>query len=741
MGRVSMDVPPQLQALNQWVTWKYIGDDRRKVPYQINGLPAKSNDPETWTTFGYASKSGHNLGFVFAPDDGLFGIDLDGCISADGELQAWAQEIVDRFGTYAEVSPSGHGVKLWGIGAMPGGSGKKTSVDAPRCCDKQPAIEAYDRGRYFTFTGERLPTSPLDVVECQAALDWLVAKYWPPMMVPTARQSTPITERAARYLAEIPPAISGQGGHNQTFRAACVLVVGFNLSVDDALPLLAEWNTRCQPPWTEKELLHKLESADKQPGERGEMLRSDYLAGPAVDISGVMACQDTAIVPVCVDEDDELCEDDSLVENDGGPFPIECSRPEGLIRDVIEFNERRSRYFQPEAALASALCLMSVLTGRKIRDSENTRTNLYVMALCPTGGGKELGRTINKDILLACGAEELIGPEDFASAAGAMSWMSDHPVTLSQMDEIGRTIATTKDAGKSPHLFKLVSVFLKLFTQSNTIISGDAYADKQKHKKLYFPHLTIYGTSTVKAFWDSITAESISDGLVGRFIIFDRTITDEDKNKKGYVKPKKPDALCEVPESIVERARWWWQFIAGSGNLSSVNPSPVTIPLSKEAEERFENHALAVAEKRLGNESDVASALWSRSAEKVAKLALLFACSRSSFELPSCVSFDDVDKAIRLSNWATRRMLFMIGSHVCESKYDADRKRVLRLFGDKPLTKTQLTRMCHWLEPRMRATIISDLIESRLISAREVQGKTKTATVFEKATRKLAAKA
>ena len=30
----------------------------------------------------------------------------------------------------------------------------------------------------------------------------------------------------------------------------------------DALPIMRGWNTTCQPPWSEGELLHKLQSAD-----------------------------------------------------------------------------------------------------------------------------------------------------------------------------------------------------------------------------------------------------------------------------------------------------------------------------------------------------------------------------------------------------------------------------------------------------------------------------------------------
>ena len=38
-----------------------------------------------------------------------------------------------------------------------------------------------------------------------------------------------VADRARKYLAKIPPAVSGQGGHGATFHAACVLTLGFGL--------------------------------------------------------------------------------------------------------------------------------------------------------------------------------------------------------------------------------------------------------------------------------------------------------------------------------------------------------------------------------------------------------------------------------------------------------------------------------------------------------------------------------
>ena len=70
-----------------------------------------------------------------------------------------------------------------------------------------------------------------------------------------------VTDRARQYVAKIPPSVSGYGGHNQTFQVALALVYGFCLTEPDAWTILCEYNNRCEPPWSEKELRHKIASA------------------------------------------------------------------------------------------------------------------------------------------------------------------------------------------------------------------------------------------------------------------------------------------------------------------------------------------------------------------------------------------------------------------------------------------------------------------------------------------------
>ncbi|MBS1816975.1 MAG: hypothetical protein JSU08_03510 [Acidobacteria bacterium] len=77
---------------------------------------------------------------------------------------------------------------------------------------------------------------------------------------PAPGRHSPV-ERANAYLSQVPPAVAGQHGDLHTFQTCCRIVRGFALDDDQALAVLADWNARCQPPWTERELLQKIGSA------------------------------------------------------------------------------------------------------------------------------------------------------------------------------------------------------------------------------------------------------------------------------------------------------------------------------------------------------------------------------------------------------------------------------------------------------------------------------------------------
>lgn len=82
-----------------------------------------------------------------------------------------------------------------------------------------------------------------------------------PSSMPVIIQSDIRIERARRYVAKLPPAISGDHGHTQMFNAVCCAMFGFDLDAEATLSIIAEYNQRCDPPFKERDLLHKIRSA------------------------------------------------------------------------------------------------------------------------------------------------------------------------------------------------------------------------------------------------------------------------------------------------------------------------------------------------------------------------------------------------------------------------------------------------------------------------------------------------
>lgn len=79
--------------------------------------------------------------------------------------------------------------------------------------------------------------------------------------------------QAQRYLKGVPGAVEGNGGDNHTYVVACRLVKGFDLSDSQALELMADWNAKCSPPWSERDLVDKIRHARRYgTGDAGALL-------------------------------------------------------------------------------------------------------------------------------------------------------------------------------------------------------------------------------------------------------------------------------------------------------------------------------------------------------------------------------------------------------------------------------------------------------------------------------------
>ena len=165
-------IPLSLRSTPQWVAWRYITRDGKQTKAPVSphdGSLADSTSGKTWGTFDDAveacreDSSLAGVGFVFTADDPYCGVDLDNSIDADGNIKPWALDLLAQLDSYAEISPSRLGLKVFIKANKPGKRCRKAYHDG--------GIEIYDRDRFFTVTGERLPNYPSDINLRQQSLD------------------------------------------------------------------------------------------------------------------------------------------------------------------------------------------------------------------------------------------------------------------------------------------------------------------------------------------------------------------------------------------------------------------------------------------------------------------------------------------------------------------------------------------------------------------------------------------
>jgi len=165
-------IPDRLKVVDQWICWQAVERDGKETkipikPYHTSGTSrASTTDTSTWRdleaalTFHRSDRvETDGIGFVFAPEEPIVGIDLDSCRTPEsGHLTEWAKDIVDRLDSYTEISPSKTGLHILVEGELPPGRNRRGDV------------EMYDEARFFTVTTDHLDGTPTNITHRRDAL-------------------------------------------------------------------------------------------------------------------------------------------------------------------------------------------------------------------------------------------------------------------------------------------------------------------------------------------------------------------------------------------------------------------------------------------------------------------------------------------------------------------------------------------------------------------------------------------
>lgn len=251
---------------------KLATNDPRVVWHYFRGDPLPEGMPEAALKLLRFWRRTENPNAAVALDmSGMLVLDADDL----GELEAFKAAHGELPPTYCVRSPRRGGGLHFYFKADPGSMYRRTVVGFPHLDIKHHGYVlipgSVKRGEDKEVVGRYAVVDSSPVADLPSWLLALIEK--PPVAAVAPARREPEGEwgvsldewaiqRARAYLAKMPSAISGNGGHNATFAAACALVRGFALSEEDAYEILAaDYNPRCEPPWAEWELRHKVRSA------------------------------------------------------------------------------------------------------------------------------------------------------------------------------------------------------------------------------------------------------------------------------------------------------------------------------------------------------------------------------------------------------------------------------------------------------------------------------------------------
>lgn len=125
-----------------------------------------------------------------------------------------------------------------------------------------PSVHA--SGRVYTWDEGALarPLAPLPPWLLERARRALRVVAASSLRLPDDHPLSSRIKRARAYLSRMDPSISGQDGHGALWAASLALTRGFDLPYDVALSLICEeFNPRCKPPWSLREIQHKVDDA------------------------------------------------------------------------------------------------------------------------------------------------------------------------------------------------------------------------------------------------------------------------------------------------------------------------------------------------------------------------------------------------------------------------------------------------------------------------------------------------
>jgi hypothetical protein len=174
-------IPQELKDRAKWARWKRTPASD-KLPTNIDDTAMFWQQmPETRLAFNQVEPF-RTIGWFIDPSFEIIVIDLDGCRDKEtGIIHPLVQHWIDQSHSYAEISQSGTGVKLYLRGTIPGNKPIiNTNVPWRTSPDQEHiGIELYAENKFIAITGNKIPGCPSEIADAHEVRIDILLRFAP----------------------------------------------------------------------------------------------------------------------------------------------------------------------------------------------------------------------------------------------------------------------------------------------------------------------------------------------------------------------------------------------------------------------------------------------------------------------------------------------------------------------------------------------------------------------------------
>jgi hypothetical protein len=404
-----------------------------------------------------------------------------------------------------------------------------------------------------------------------------------------------------------------------------------------------------------------------------------------------------------------------ILSGRSGPPALDgLMRVPGLVGELADWIEAGAVRSQPVLALAASIAAMAALAGRKARTSSGMRPNIYVLGVGETGCGKERARKAIGDLFTEIGADKMLG-DSFASDAAIEAAMEREPSRLFLVDEIGYLLGTLRDDLAPSHIKSIVPVLLRMYSSSAGVYRKRVYAQSEGDASILQPSLSIYGTTVPSNFYANITKAHLSNGLLGRLLVFES----KDPYPEMRLRPEP-----KAPASLVAGCKAWVEHgINADPDAGDIErrtiPNPLAVNETADALSAYDDLE-ATMRRRVEEERKAGrdQGPFTRVTATAIKLALIRACGVSP-GAPEITSAD-AEWGCALAWRLTEDFMVRVGDAAPENKTEAAHQKVRSIIDRSTrISRRDLVRRTQSLQANQLDAVLKTLLEAGYISVEE----------------------